>query len=101
METKRSKEIIVNFQNTRIKRKSKKFSESKTNSLVLSITTLQTGKQWRNVFTILQENYFQLKLYTQSNYQSSIRGSTKTFSDMPSREMFAIHTRFLRKLLGD
>lgn len=97
METKRPKEIIVNFQNTRIKRKSKKFSESKTNSLVLSITTLQTGKQWRNVFTILQENYFQLEFYTQSN----IRGSTKMFSDMPSRETFAIHTRFLRKLLGD
>lgn len=79
METKRLKPWQLIFRTLGYSGDLKSF-QSKTshkrqnhNRFVSTTATVKTGKQRRNVFKILQENYFHLEFCTQSNYRSSMR----------------------------
>ena len=73
--TEGQKEDPTNFQ---IGRCSLPTKDRKTKmALKFLTTTLEGRRQGSKAFKILRENYFQLKLYFQSNYWSAVQGGRK------------------------
>lgn len=95
-----SEHFILKFQNT------EKDSKCSGKSLHTEIrmasdypeTILKTRRQWSNVFTILKENDFQLRILYLANYESNVRGGEKRiiFRHVMLSIYFTSHTAFLR-----
>lgn len=96
-----SEHFIFKFQNTEKDSKSsgtEEFVYGDQNGIRFLKMILKTRRQWSNAFTILKENYFQLRILYLANYESYVRrGEKRTiFRHVRLSIYFTSHTAFLR-----